>query len=102
MKRIVLLAACLFCFNAGVFASADLNTATQTELEAINGIGPVKAKAIIDYRTKNGPFKSVGQLDKVRGFGKASIRKIKGDVTVGKNTIKQELVVKPAGGPKKP
>lgn len=102
MKRIVLLLACLFCFNASVFASVDLNTASQAELEAIDGIGPVKAKAIVDYRTKNGPFKSVGQLDKVKGFGKALVNKIKGDVTVGKNTIKQEVVVKPAGEAKKP
>ena len=96
MKRSVLLVACLFCFNTGVFASVDLNTASQAELEAIDGIGPVKAKAIIDYRSKNGPFKSVGQLDKVKGFGKASVKKIKGEVTVGKTSIKQEVLVKPA------
>ena len=102
MKRLVLLAACLFCFSVSAFAAIDLNTASQAELEAIEGIGPVKAKAIIDYRTKNGPFKTVGQLDKVKGFGKASIKKIKGDVTVGKNTIKQDVVVKPSADPKKP
>lgn len=96
MKRSVLLIACLFCFNTGVFASVDLNTASQAELEAIDGIGPVKAKTIIDYRSKNGPFKSVGQLDKVKGFGKASVKKIKGEVTVGKTSIKQEVLVKPA------
>lgn len=96
MKRIVLLLACLFCFNATVYASVDLNTASQAELEAIDGIGPVKAKAIIDYRTKHGRFKTVGQLDKVKGFGKATVKKIKGEVTVGKNTIRQDVMVKPA------
>lgn len=96
MNRFAFAFVCLFCFASPSFAAIDLNTATQAELEALDGIGPVKAKAIIAYRTKNGPFKSVGQLDKVKGFGKASVKKIKGDVTVGKTTIKQEVIGKPA------
>lgn len=102
MKSIFLAFACLICFSGPSLAAVDLNTASQAELEAIDGIGPVKAKAIIDYRSKNGPFKSVGQLDKVKGFGKASVKKIKGDVTVDKTTIKQEVIVKPTAETKKP
>jgi len=58
-------------------AAVNLNTATQAELEAVKGIGPGKAKAIIAHREKNGPFKSVDDLAGVKGFGKASVAKLK-------------------------
>jgi competence protein ComEA len=58
-------------------AAINLNTATQAELESVKGIGPGKAKAIIAHREKNGPFKSVDELDKVKGFGKASVNKLR-------------------------
>lgn len=64
------------------FAAVNLNTATQAELEAVKGIGPSKAKAIITYREKNGGFKSVDELAKVKGFGKASVAKLKGEFEV--------------------
>ncbi|HEX8979662.1 MAG TPA: helix-hairpin-helix domain-containing protein [Parasulfuritortus sp.] len=64
------------------FAAVNLNTATQAELEAVKGIGPAKAKAILTYREQNGPFKSLDDLAKVKGFGKASANKLKGQLTV--------------------
>ncbi|MCA1925428.1 MAG: helix-hairpin-helix domain-containing protein [Thiobacillus sp.] len=75
------LLAALLAFPA--WAAVDLNTATQSELEAVKGLGPAKAKAIIAYRDANGKFKSVDDLDKVKGFGKASIDKLRGELTVG-------------------
>jgi competence protein ComEA len=65
------------------WAVVDINTATQSELEAVRGLGPSKAKAIIEYREKNGPFKSVDDLDNVKGFGKATVDKLKSELTVG-------------------
>jgi competence protein ComEA len=62
-------------------AATDLNTASLAELEKINGIGPKKAEAIVEYRKKT-PFKSVDELDKVPGFGKATVEKVKGELTV--------------------
>lgn len=62
----------------------DINTASQAELESVIGIGPEKAKAIIDYRTKNGPFKTKAQLDNVKGFGEKSIDRFGNDLTVGR------------------
>lgn len=83
MKKLVgsLIAGLLFSVSA--WAAVDLNSATQSELEALKGIGPAKAKAIVDYRAKNGPFKSVDGLAEVKGFGKASVAKLKGELAVG-------------------
>ncbi len=63
------------------FAAVNINTATQSELEAVTGVGPAKAKAIIAYRDANGGFKNLEELDKVKGFGKASIEKLKGELS---------------------
>lgn len=64
-----------------VFAAININTATQSELESVKGLGPAKAKAIIEYRQANGAFKSVDELDKVKGFGKSSIDKLRGELS---------------------
>ena len=81
MKKLLFIFVSLFVLCGSSFA-VDLNKATQAELEALKGIGEVKAKAIVDYRTKNGPFKSADDLDKVKGLGKGIIAKIIGDVTI--------------------
>ena len=78
---VVLAAISLSLGSISVFAATDLNTATLAELQKVNGIGPKKAEAIIEYRKKT-PFKSVDELDKVPGFGKATLDKVKGDLTV--------------------
>lgn len=60
----------------------DINVASQDELETINGVGPRKAQAIIEYRAKHGGFKSVDELDQVPGFGAKSIEKMRAQITV--------------------
>ena len=65
------------------FAAVNINTATQSELEAVKGLGPSKAKAIITYREAHGNFKSLDDLDNVKGFGKASVEKLKGELSAG-------------------
>ena len=72
------------------FAALNINTATQSELEAVKGLGPTKAQSIIAYREANGSYKSVDDLDKVKGFGKASIVKLKGELTVGPDNAKKK------------
>ncbi len=81
MKKLFggLLAGLLISFSA--WSAVDINTATQSELEAVKGIGPAKAKAILEHRQKNGPFKGVDDLASVKGFGKASVAKLKGELT---------------------
>ena len=90
MKTILsFLALGLFGINMA-FAAVNLNTATASDLDGIKGIGPSKAKAIIDYRSKNGSFKSVEDLKNVQGFGEKSIAKLKGELTVsGGESVKK-------------
>jgi competence protein ComEA len=47
----------------------DLNAATVEQLETLPGIGPTLAAAIVDERERNGPFRSVDDLERVRGIG---------------------------------
>ena len=81
MKRLVLLLAMLL-FSAFALAAVNINTATKEELDALPGIGPVKAQAIIDYRTQNGPFKTPEDIMKVRGIKEGEFGKLKGQISV--------------------
>jgi len=83
MKRLLLIIAALFAFSGLALAAVDLNTADQKQLESVKGIGPAKAKAIIEYRNAKGPFKSVDDLKNVKGFGDKNVEKLKGELTVG-------------------
>ncbi len=60
-------------------AAVDLNTASETELESLPGVGAKTAQAIIAAR----PFKSVDDLNKVKGIGNTKFDKLKELVTVG-------------------
>jgi competence ComEA-like helix-hairpin-helix protein len=53
----------------------DLNTATEAKLMQIKGIGPVLAKAIVEYRKSNGPFENVNQLIHIKGIGEKKLKK---------------------------
>ena len=55
----------------------DLNRATAADLEALPGIGPELARRIIAYRTAHGPFKTIGDLEKVSGIGTQKIESVK-------------------------
>lgn len=60
----------------------NINKASQTELETINGIGPSTAQKILDYRNKNGKFKSIEDIKNISGIGKAKYDKIKDYISV--------------------
>ena len=55
----------------------NINTATQTELETLPGIGPSTAIKIINYRKENGKFANIEDIKKVSGIGDSKYAKIK-------------------------
>ena len=61
----------------------DINAASAEELEALTGIGPVLAQAIVDYRTEHGAFESADELLNVRGIGSAKLDGIRDEITLG-------------------
>ena len=83
MKKLLLLLLAFFAFSGMAMAAVNLNMAGKAELEAVKGVGPKKAEAIIAYREKNGPFKTVDDLKNVNGFGDKSVAKMRSELTVG-------------------
>ncbi len=60
----------------------NVNTAAASELESLPGIGPAKAQAIIDHRSRNGPFRTIDDLLSVPGIGPGTLESIRDLVTV--------------------
>lgn len=60
----------------------NINTASETELQILNGIGASTAKKIVDYRNQNGDFNTVEEIMNVSGIGQSKFDSIKDDITV--------------------
>ena len=60
----------------------NVNSASQAELELLPGIGPAKAKLILEYRSKRGPFKRIEDLDAVKGIGPKTLERLRPLVTI--------------------
>ena len=63
--------------TTGAGGKMDLNTATVEQLETLPGIGPVKARAIVDHRERHGPFQSAQEVVEVTGIGPATYEGIR-------------------------
>lgn len=111
LKKLVLLLAALFVTMSTAFAGpVDVNTADQATLQTLKGLGPVKSKAIVDERTKNGPFKNADDLaQRVTGLGQKSVTKLEQEgLTIGGSSApptgasanaKHEKATAPAAAP---
>ena len=82
MKKILLMMSLSILLVSTSFAAVNINTASQAELESLHGIGAAKAKAIIEYREKNGSFTSIDDLKKVNGIGSVTIEQLRDLVAV--------------------
>jgi len=92
-----LLVAGLMSVSAMAWAGpVNINTADAKTLETLDGIGPAKAQAIVDYRKQNGLFRSVEDLGKVDGIGDKTLDNLRGQVSVGGGGAESKAVAKPA------
>lgn len=76
------------CLSIALFANAadpqkvNINTATAEQLANLNGIGKVKAEAIVAHRQQIGAFKSMEELTLVKGIGPSILEKNKDLITL--------------------
>jgi len=96
MRKLLLAFIMWFAISGAALAAVNINTATKDELVTLKGVGEKRAQAIIDYRTKNGPFKTVDDLEKVPGIGPGLMKQIKSQISVSGPTT----VDKPAAAAK--
>ena len=92
MRKLFSALAMCFALSGLAMAAVNINTATKEELTSLKGVGDKRAQDIIDYRTKNGNFKSVDDLQKVPGIGPSLIKQIRPQVT----TTGKTMIDKPA------
>jgi len=72
---LLILALAIPSLSSFAVETVDINKASAEEIAELDNIGPKKAKEIVEYREKNGAFKSLDDLQGVKGIGKATIEK---------------------------
>lgn len=80
-------AACLLAAACGQLSAAvDVNAADEAALRSVKGIGPAKARAILDERVLNGPFEDASDLAaRVKGFGGRALERLQAEgLSVGR------------------
>ena len=65
-----------------LWAVTDLNSAAESEIATLPGIGPSKARAIVEYRAEHGAIRTLEELDDIPGIGPATIANLRGLVSV--------------------
>ncbi|GAB2910606.1 helix-hairpin-helix domain-containing protein [Paraburkholderia jirisanensis] len=79
LRKILVTAAMLAAFGHA-YAAVDVNTANEDALRTIKGIGPAKAKSILDEREAHGPYKDPSDLAKrVKGLGGHTVERLQAE-----------------------
>lgn len=100
MRKLIIL---LMFWSFSVFAEpVDINKASAKEIAAsLDGIGKIKAQAIVKYRKQHGAFKSMDDLRNVKGIGEKTLAKNKGNLnlkgSIGKATSSKTKAKKKTG-----
>ena len=77
MRFVIASIAGLFLLSSYAIAQVEVNSADQTALESVRGLGPSKAKAILEERKKNGPYKDANDLHtRVKGIGEKTVERM--------------------------
>lgn len=90
LKRLVCVSMLVLALIVGSFPAMaagkiDINTATVEQLVEVKGIGEVLAQRIIEYRQANGSFKSLNDLENVKGVGGKTLEKLMPSLTLAKS-----------------
>lgn len=89
MKKLLITLVTMLAFTGVAHAFVNINTATQEELQSLPGISAARAKAIIDYRTKAGAFRSTDDLENVDSL--IDMRTLRTDITItGPTRVKKD------------
>lgn len=81
---VALVLALAFACPVMAASPVDINSASAKVLaEGLQGVGLSKAEAIVAYREQHGPFRSVEQLDKVKGIGKKTVERNRDNIVLG-------------------
>ncbi len=97
-RFLVVSIASLFLLSTYAVAQVEVNSADQTALESVRGLGPSKAKAILAERKKNGPFKDANDLHtRVKGIGEKTVeRMMQNGLTINNKGVAGSKTEKPA------
>lgn len=80
-------------------AAIDLNRASEEEFERLPGIGPAKARAIVEYRDRVGGFRSIDQISEVKGVGGKNLDRLRPYLTLEAPTAQSALPPEPPQPP---
>jgi competence protein ComEA len=91
LKKLLLVTLGLLASIGMAIAAVNINTATEQELDSLPGIGPAKAKAIVEYRKAHGDFKSADDIKNVKGIGDKTFGDLKSQIAVsGPTTVPKD------------